>query len=65
MWLLVLVVGSGVLGLVLQNILPRLMLEQVPAETIHAQIGHILEQYRDEAQRLVDVTCGDRRVFRR
>ncbi len=58
MWLLVLVVGSGVLGLVLQNILPRLMLEQVPAETIYAQIGHILEQYRDEAQRLVDQTCG-------
>jgi hypothetical protein len=59
MWLLVLVVGSGVLGLVLQNSLPRLMLEQVPAETIHAQIGHILEQYRAEAQRLVELTCGE------
>jgi hypothetical protein len=59
MWLLVLVVGSGVFGLVLQNILPRLILEQVPAETIHAQIGHILEQYRAEAGRLVDVTCGE------
>jgi hypothetical protein len=59
MWLLVLVVSSGVLGLVLQNIVPRLMLDQVPAETIHAQIGHILEQYRAEASRLVDVTCGD------
>ena len=59
MWLLVLVVGSGIFGLVLQNILPKLILEQVPAETIHAQIGHILEQYRDEARRLVDVTCGD------
>ena len=59
MWLLVLVVSSGIFGLVLQNILPKLILEQVPAETIHAQIGHILEQYRDEARRLVDVTCGD------
>ena len=58
MWLLVLVVGSGVLGLILQNILPRLMLEQVPAETIYGQIRHILEQYRDEAQRVVDQTCG-------
>jgi hypothetical protein len=58
MWLLVLVVSSGVLGLVLQNIVPKLMLEQVPAETIYAQIGHILEQYRAEAQRLVDQTCG-------
>ena len=50
------------LGLVLQNIVPRLMLDQVPAETIHAQIGHILEQYRAEAQRLVDLTCGDAAV---
>jgi hypothetical protein len=58
MWLLVLVVGSGVVGLVLQNIVPKLMLEQVPAETIYSQIGHILEQYRAEAQRLVELTCG-------
>ena len=58
MWLLILVVGSGILGLVLQNILPRLMLEQVPAETIHSQIGRILEQYRAEARRLVELTCG-------
>jgi hypothetical protein len=59
MWLLVLVVGSGIFGLAVQNILPKLILEHVPAETIYAQIGHILGQYRDEARRLVDVTCGD------
>ena len=41
-----------------QNILPRLMLDQVPAETIYAQIGHVLSQYRDEAGRLVEITCG-------
>ena len=58
MWLLVLVVGSGLLGLAFQNILPRLMLEQVPAETIYAQIGHVLSQYRAEAGRLVEITCG-------
>jgi hypothetical protein len=58
MWLLVLVVSSGAIGLVFQNIVPRLMLEQVPAETIYSQIGHILEQYRDEAERLVELTCG-------
>ena len=58
MWLLVLVVGSGQLGLVFQNILPRLMLDQVPAETIYSQIGHVLEQYRAEAERLVELTCG-------
>ena len=58
MWLLVLVVVSGAFGLVVQNIVPRLMLERVPAETIYSQIGHILGQYHAEAERLVGVTCG-------
>jgi hypothetical protein len=58
MWLLVLVVGSGLFGLALQSFVPRLMLDQVPAETIYAQIGHVLEQYRAEAGRLVEITCG-------
>ena len=58
MWLLVMVVGSGVFGLVVQNVVPRLMLERVPAETIYSQIDHVLGQYRAEAERLVDVTCG-------
>ncbi|HZW32390.1 MAG TPA: hypothetical protein VFF52_16875 [Isosphaeraceae bacterium] len=58
MWLLVLVVGSGVFGLVVQNIVPRLMLERVPAETIFSQIGHILDQYRAKAERRVGVPCG-------
>src|SRR5262249_33896801 len=57
-WLLVLVVVSGVFGLVLQNIVLRLMLEQVPAETIYAQIDHVLDQYRAEAARVVEMTCG-------
>jgi hypothetical protein len=58
MWLVVMVVGSGIFGLVIQNILPRIMLEQVPAETIYSQIAHILEQYHAEAERLVELTCG-------
>jgi hypothetical protein len=58
LWLLVVVVASGVFGLVIQNIVPRLMLEKVPAETIYSQIGHVLEQYRADAQRLVALTCG-------
>jgi hypothetical protein len=58
LWLLVLVVGSGLLGLTFQNILPRLMLDQVPSETIYAQIGHVLEQFQAEARRLVEITCG-------
>jgi len=58
MWLLVIVAGSGSFGLLIQNVVPRMMLENVPAETIHSQIGHILEQHREEAERLVAVTCG-------
>jgi len=58
MWLLVFVVGSGSFGLVIHNIVPRIMMEDVPAETIHSQIGHILGQHREEAERLVAVTCG-------
>ncbi len=58
LWLVVIVVASGVFGLVIQNIVPRLMLEKVPAETIYSQIGHVLEQYRADAQRLVELTCG-------
>jgi hypothetical protein len=58
MWLLAGVIVSGLWGLFLQNILPRVMLEQLPAETIHSQIDHILLQYRDEAAQLVRLTCG-------
>jgi hypothetical protein len=58
MWLLTIVVGSGVFGLAVQNIVPRLMLERVPAETIVSQIPHVLGQYREEAERMVRATCG-------
>jgi hypothetical protein len=58
MWLLVAVVASGIFGLFVQNVVPRLMLEQVPAETIYSQIGHVLAQYRTDAERLVSLSCG-------
>ncbi len=58
MWLLVAVVGSGVFGLVVQNIVPRVMFEQLPAETIASQIPRVLETYRADALRMVEVVCG-------
>ena len=58
MWLLVGVIGSGIFGLVVQNLVPRLMLEQLPAETITSQIGRVLDQYREDAERMVRATCG-------
>jgi hypothetical protein len=33
----------------------------VHAETIYSQIGHILDQYADEAEKLVRLTCGSAR----
>lgn len=58
MWLFALVIASGICGGMLQSVIPRMMMRQVPAETIHAQIGHVLSQYRDEARRLVHAACG-------
>lgn len=60
-WLLALVaivIASGVWGLALQQFLPRKMLNDVPAETIYSQIGHLVAQYREDAARLVAATCG-------
>jgi hypothetical protein len=50
-------VVSGVLGLVLQHLLPRTMMDRVPLETIYEQVQHVLSQLRDEADRLVHAAC--------
>src|SRR5215207_8910041 len=54
-WFLVvygIVMVSGFYGLALQHVLPRLMKERVPLETIYEQIPHILNQFREAAQEL-------------
>ena len=56
--LLIIVVASGVGGLLLQIVLPRKMLDEIPAETIHSQIDYLAGQLIDEADRLVSATCG-------
>jgi hypothetical protein len=53
------VIVSGVWGLVLQNLLPKLLLEAAPAETIYSQIDLVGQQYATEARRLVLLACGD------
>jgi hypothetical protein len=60
-WLSVLfliVIASGVWGLILQNWLPKVLLDDVQAETVYAQIDHVIDQLRGEADRLVFATCG-------
>jgi hypothetical protein len=47
------VTASGIVGVVLQNILPRTMMDRVPLETIYEQIDHVLDQIRKEADTLV------------
>src|SRR4051812_20640853 len=58
MAVLLVVIVSGVGGLALQQVLPPIMLDETPAETIHSQIDYVLGQLLSEARRLVYVTCG-------
>ena len=53
MALFTIVTLSGILGVVLQQILPRVMTDRVPLETIFEQLDHVLEQMRGEADHLV------------
>lgn len=52
------VVISGIVGLVLQQYLPRMMLERVPAETIYSQIEFVAERSFWDAEDLIDAACG-------
>jgi hypothetical protein len=56
--LTLIVVASGIWGLVLQQWLPRRLLDEVPAETIYGQIDHVTQFLAGEAERLVLAVCG-------
>ena len=58
MWLLIITVGSGLFGAILQNYLPRLMTTDVPLETIYDEIGNVRKLLREEADRDVESVCG-------
>jgi len=55
--LFLVVIASGVWGLVLQQFLPRMLLEQVPAETIREQIDHVAAMQCRDLERLVRALC--------
>lgn len=56
MWLFTLVVVSGVIGLVFQNIIPSLILRRVQRETVYEQHDHVLGILRREvAERIKQV----------
>jgi hypothetical protein len=49
---------TGIIGVILQNLVPHSMLEMVKAETTFEQIPHVIEVLRDEAQTIVAQVCG-------
>ncbi len=52
------VIASGIWGLALQQFLPTVLLQEVPAETIDSQIDRVLAHLHDEARQMVNETCG-------
>jgi hypothetical protein len=58
MWMLIATVASGLFGAVLQNYLPRVMVTDVPLETIYDEIGNVRKLMRQEADRDVESVCG-------
>mgnify|MGYP003673354083 CR=1 FL=1 len=60
MVLFVLCILSGIYGLIVQNILPRWMLRNLPGETIYNQIDYVSQQTVEDARRLLLSACGRR-----
>jgi hypothetical protein len=55
---LIAVLVSGVIGFVLQNVLPRLLTMRVPCEAPYEQIPHMVQVMRQKADGLTDAICG-------
>ncbi len=62
MALFVLTILSGVYGVVMQNVIPRWMLRNLPAETIYSQIDYVSERTVEDARSLLIAACGRRKV---
>jgi hypothetical protein len=59
LWLTVIgVLATGVFGLLLQQVLPRLLTTRVPCEGPYEQIPHLCQVMRRKADALVDSVCG-------
>jgi hypothetical protein len=59
LWVVLLVVvTSGVVGLILQNLLPRLVTARVPCEAPYEQIPHLYQAMRRKADAIIDEVCG-------
>ena len=58
MVLFTLVVLSGIFGVIVQQFLPRVMMVEVPYETIYEQIDSVVAQLQSDAAALVAAACG-------
>lgn len=56
----VLTILSGLYGLFLQNILPKLSFHLLPAETIYSQIDHVSQQNVQDIRQILTASCGPR-----
>ena len=53
MWIFVVVWVSGLVGLIIQQVMPNRLLNTVPMETIYEQIDHIIAQLKRDAEKIV------------
>jgi len=58
MILFIVVFVSGIVGLLLQQALPRLMLTRLPLETVYEQVDDVVVQLLAESDALVTAACG-------
>jgi hypothetical protein len=59
MWVFTVVFVSGIIGLILQNLIPRTMLERLPLETIYEQHDRVMETIRAQATQIVETATRD------
>lgn len=56
--LYIVVIISGVYGLIMQNIIPRMLLHDVPAETIYSQIPLVCQMLVEDSDDMIRAACG-------
>jgi hypothetical protein len=63
MWILFLVVGSGVAGAALQHYMPEIITDRVPLETIYNQIDRVQSQLLKEADDLLSSLSAEKAEY--
>lgn len=59
MWVFTIVFVSGIIGLILQNLIPATMLERLPMETIYEQHARVLGIISSQAKNIVDTATAE------